>query len=182
MKQLLVITGHKRSGKDTAGSYLVEHNGYIKAQPLAVFKKALSEWFGFTPEQMDGNLKEVIDPRWGLSPRQLMQVFGTELMRKALPDLLPEHKAIVGDRLWSLVFKHWYERQPQGKYVLCDMRFLTEYNVLKDIPNTKFIKIENFRCPNTDTHQSEREIDLIPVDHIIYNNGTLEEFYSQLNF
>ncbi len=180
MKKLIVLTGHKRAGKDTAGDYLCEKYGYKKAQPLACFKKALGEWFSFSDEQMDGDKKEVVDPRWGLSPRQLFQVFGTELMREELPNRLPEHKKVVGNKLWSLVFKHWYDRQPEGKYVLCDMRFLTEYNVLKDIPNVTFVRIDNPHC-TTDAHKSEQEIGKIPVDYIIDNSGSIVDFCEQIN-
>ena len=89
MKELIMITGHKRAGKDTMGDYLVEYHSYTKAQPMACFKDAIQQWFGFTGEQMNGRLKEVVDPRWGISPRELMQLFGTDLMKDVLGVLCP---------------------------------------------------------------------------------------------
>lgn len=179
-KQLLVITGFKRVGKDTAGDYLVKKHGYIKAQPLACFKPAIQRWFGFNDEQMNGSLKEVVDPRWGVSPRELMQVFGTDLMREDLNFHLPAMEKKIGKALWVNVFKNWYENQPDGKYVLCDYRFLIEHDVLAELPNVTFIRVYNGK-KSKDMHVSEKGIAHLPVDHTIANTGTFEEYYRNLD-
>ena len=116
---------------------------------------------------MDGELKEVVDPLFGFSPRQLMQVFGTEVMKTDLGERLPQYKETCGEDIWALAFRRWYERQPPGNYVLTDLRFLREFEV---IPFDMVIKMESDRSPS-DTHQSEMEIDLIPYSHRIVNNN-----------
>lgn len=180
-KQLIVITGLKRSGKDTAGDYLVKYRGYKKAQPLACFKPAIASWFGFTPDQMNGSLKEVIDERWQISPRQVMQIFGTDLMRCDLNKYFPKYDKKVGKNLWALVFKEWYLRQPDDRYVLCDWRFKEEKEVLKTLDNVTFVRVNNQRCNNTDMHSSEAGILDLEVDYEIQNNGTLEEYYNTID-
>ncbi len=181
MKSLMVVTGHKRSGKDTFGDYLVHSYGYKKAQPFACFKPAIKDWFGFSEEQMNGSLKEVRDPRWGLSPREIMQVFGTELMREDLPRRLPEHEKVVGKKLWALIFRDWYLRQPDGQYVVCDWRFPEEQDAIKDLPNVRFIKIINSRVLTGDMHSSESGIDQLPAQYGILNEGTLDEYYNNID-
>ena len=39
------------------------------------------EMFGFTEDQVFGDAKDVIDPVWGVTPRLVLQVLGTELMQ-----------------------------------------------------------------------------------------------------
>ena len=175
-KSLIVVTGLKRSGKDTLGDLLVKEFGYKKAQPFACFKPAIKQWFGFNEEQMNGSLKEVRDERWGLSPREIMQVFGTELMREDLPRHLPEHGKIVGKQLWALIFRDWYLRQPGGKYVVCDWRFPEERQAIEDLPNITFVRVVNNRVVSNDTHASEAHISKLKVDYEVMNNGSLEKY------
>jgi len=182
MKELVVVTGKKRSGKDTFGNYLVNCYDYKKAQPFACFKTAIKNWFGFTEEQMNGSLKEVIDERWGVSPRALMQIFGTDLMRGDLNFYFPELEKKVGKGLWAKVFKTWYLRQPDGKYVVCDWRFPEERAELLDLPNVTFVKIVNPRIKSIDEHVSETSIDTLTYDYQVLNDGTLDQFYLRIEY
>lgn len=53
--------------------------------------------------------------------------------------------------------------------------------MLKNLENVQFVKITNNRCDLSDSHQSEKEIDLLPIDKIIVNNGAFDEFYSNID-
>jgi len=181
MKSLIAVTGLKRSGKDTFGDYLVREYGYKKAQPLACFKPALQQWFAFSDEQMYGNLKEVVDNRWGISPRTLMQDFGTDLMKTCLSDLEPGYAEKVGDNLWALIFKNWYNNAPEGNYVLCDLRFKEELDIIKHLENVTTVRVINYRCDNTDNHISEKNIKKLKVDCEIINNSTFENYYNKID-
>lgn len=180
-KSLIVVTGLKRSGKDTLGDYIVDNWGYKKTQPYAMFKEPLGKMFGFSDEQMNGALKEVKDPFWHISPRELFQYFGTELMKKTLGELVPEYGENIGDRLWALVFKKHYMSLPDGKYVVCDWRFPEERLELEDLPNITFIRVNNSRCNATDTHASEQFIQTMPVDYEVYNNSSFALYYKQID-
>ncbi len=166
------ITGQKRSGKDTVGTILVEDYGFIKTPPFAVFKTALGQWFDLSPEQMDGDLKEEVDPRWGFSPRRLFQIFGSELMKDDLSNHIPLFGMTVGQDVWAKVWGNWYGKQDMSKnYVVCDVRFPEEVDVIKSFANAHVVKVVNEQYPvkNADSHSSERLVDLLSYDHLVYN-------------
>ena len=180
---LVVVTGKKRSGKDTLGNYLVQKYGFIKAQSLAdPFKKAGCEWFGWDERHLNGELKELIDPVWGFSPREFFQVFGTEIMKQDLGRHFPLYAFTVGNSIWVKVFLNWYRKQPKGNYVLTDMRFPEEYDLLASLPDVIFIKVVSDRSPG-DTHASEQHIEEFDVDYTIVNNGhcTLDRYHKKID-
>jgi hypothetical protein len=79
---IIGITGKKYHGKDYLADYicmLLNMNKYAFATKL---KKACQVLFDFTDEQLNGNLKEVVDIRYNKSPRQIMQEFGTDFIRR----------------------------------------------------------------------------------------------------
>ncbi len=77
--RLIGFAGKARSGKDTAGEYLVDNYNFLRysfAQPL---KDATKIMFGLTDEQI--NDKEKAAEPWGMSPRDLYQRVGTDIAR-----------------------------------------------------------------------------------------------------
>lgn len=72
---IIGVSGKRGSGKDTLSNYLVER-GFKKVSFAAPLKAHVRHFFGWTEEHTDGKLKEVIDPRWGVSPRQAMIAVG----------------------------------------------------------------------------------------------------------
>lgn len=182
---LVCVTGKKRSGKDSLGAYLIDKHNYVKARPLAVFKFAFADWFGWDERHLEGELKEVVDERYGFSPRELMQVFGTELMKYDLGKRLPKYKETCGNDIWIFSFLDWYAKQDKTKnYVLTDVRFPNEYsNILRALgDDVFFVRTVSDRSPN-DTHESESYVDVIPVDYSIINNGwdTFDKFHKDID-
>lgn len=181
-KTLTLITGLKRAGKDTMGDYLISKHGYIRAQPFACFKPFIQQIFSFTDNQMtDTILKETIDPRWGISPREVMQLFGTDLMKTELGRLCPKYKQVTGNNLWAKVFYEWYLRQPCGDYVVCDWRFPEERDIFKTLEGIRTVRVNNNRILNNDTHISEHYISTMKVDYEIYNNSSLKQYYKEID-
>ncbi len=83
----LGVSGAKRSGKDTVGlrwKTVLETKGVVcRLDSFAYSMKRCLQWlFGFTHEQLWGGdeHKEKIDPFWNVSPRFVMQRFGTEFL------------------------------------------------------------------------------------------------------
>lgn len=178
---LIAISGYKRSGKDTTGDFLCQYYGFQKAPPFAIFKKSLAEWFDWDDRHLDGELKEVVDTRWGFSPRQIMQVFGTELMKEKLGELLPEYKEIVGNGLWAKIFCEWYRKQDKSqRFVVTDLRFPEEQKELEQFDDVIFVRIHR-NIPHTDTHASENKIDTLHFDYAVYNDGTFAELEQEIN-
>jgi hypothetical protein len=72
------ILGKKRSGKDTTGDYLVANKNFVKYSFANPIKRGAMELFGFTEDQVFGDAKDEIDPTWGITPRLVLQIMGTE--------------------------------------------------------------------------------------------------------
>jgi hypothetical protein len=71
------LLGRSNSGKDTLADYLVKEKQYVKYSFANPVKEIAKIMFNLSAEQLNGNLKEVIDDRWGISPRVMFQRIGT---------------------------------------------------------------------------------------------------------
>lgn len=176
------ITGFKRSGKDTAGSILLE-NGYIKYSFAGPLKKACQEIFMFDYEQTEGSKKEDLDNRWNTTPRKVFQRFGTEIFRNNLKLMLPELENL-DENFWIYRFKLWYQQQiknnPNLKVVVTDVRFPNEADIIKELGGIIIKVIRSETNFNNDQHSSEVSITKIKPDFTIYNNSTINEYHSQI--
>jgi hypothetical protein len=186
---LIAFLGRKRSGKDTVADFLIKNKGfqkYVFADPL---KKGLKAFFNLTDEQLyDEKLKEEIDPRWGVSPRKLLQIIGTDIFQHSLNKFIPDLKGETRNH-WVNLFKEWYlkeiKKNPNIKIVIADARFIHEVKAIKELGGV-VIKINRTIGDNinNDIHISEMEIDSIPdnmIDHTIINDDTLETLYQRVN-
>ena len=134
MSNIIAICGAKRSGKDVLAKHLVATRGFKKLSFAEPLKKAVKELFNFNDIQVGidednavGDEKEIIDERWGISPRKALQFFGTEIMQHAINELIPNtNKGFLADILLSRISGNSCD-----SYVISDMRFLHEYNKLK---------------------------------------------------
>lgn len=189
MRRITVIAlcGKKRSGKNTAADALKNHFGLerpcIEMSFAAPIKKCVSDLFGFTQDQVDGDKKEVPDDRWeGKTPRQVIQFFGTEMMQHKLQELLPK----VGRNFWTnRLIKGIKDRESGDTNVLAivtDLRFKHEFNALQSVFGEKFlcVKIERptsyKHFSSTDTHSSEKEVEEISAHVNILNAYDKETF------
>ena len=196
---LIAILGKKSSGKDTFSNYLLNNQGFIKYAFGDPLKKGIQCFFNLSDEQLNNErLKEEIDERWGVSPRKLFQIIGTDIFQKSIYDFIPDLKLnnqnqnqnenqIKGH--WVYLFKEWYlneiKKNPNVKVIISDARFLHEVKTIKEL-NGKIIKIirpqdKNKNINLNDSHQSENEINDIPaemIDNIIYNDKTIDDLYS----
>lgn len=131
--KLIGICGHSGAGKDTVGDYL--HRTRDNTYKLAFadsLKEAASAMFGIPIlEFYDPDYKEVPNDFWGVSPRQIAQFFGTEMVRENLGRLLPD----VAENFWVTRMIHRLTGQgEQPEYdeydivVITDVRFQNEYD------------------------------------------------------
>ena len=171
------ILGKKGSGKDTLADYLVEHNGFIKYSFIDPIKNIVKILFNLSDTQVNGYLKENVDKRWGLSPRVILQRFGTEFGQYKIYELFPELKTKVPKRnMWMKLFDIFLEENKDKNIVIADVRFQHEVDYLNTL-NFNIIKL-NRSLNKMDSHISENEIDLINnYDYVIDNNSTKEELY-----
>src|SRR5436853_7359802 len=95
--KLIGIIGKKGHGKSETSKRLAtilhkEHQKDVEIITFSSFlKDALKEIFGLTYEQLhDPTLKETIVPYWNVTPRELLQKFGTEMLRDYFPKVIPQ--------------------------------------------------------------------------------------------
>lgn len=112
--ELIAISGKRGSGKDTLANALVKR-GYTKISFALVLKAHVRDFFGWTVMHTDGDLKEVIDPEFNVTPRQVMIQVGQ--FYRAFDPLFWVKKAF--DNLPA-----------DGRFVLSDLRFRNEANFL----------------------------------------------------
>ena len=158
---LIGFSGCKNVGKDTLSDYLVEKYNFIKYSYATPLKDACKILFLLTEDQLyDQNKKEEIDERWGLSPRQMFQIVGTDFFREK-----------INKDFWIQHFKYWYSINKDKNIVVVDCRFQNEIDLIKEL-NGITIKIE--RNTNIiDNHISESGImSLSNFDYIIDNNSS----------
>ena len=185
MSNIIAICGAKRSGKDVLAKHLVATRGFKKLSFAEPLKKVVKELFNFNDIQVGideenavGDEKEIIDERWGISPRKALQFFGTEIMQHAINELIPNtNKGFLADILLSRISGNSCD-----SYVISDMRFLHEYNKLKSSTKVRSLIVVKISRPAVnisegmrDAHISENEYIDIPYDVEIINDGAISD-------
>ena len=175
MSQILIgLAGYARTGKSTVAEYLAAQLGlavYAFAQPI---KLALATLFGLSTEQLEGAAKADVLPWLGKSPRELMQLLGTEWGRD-----------MVHPQLWLMLAEQhlqalasFHDELPG--VVLSDVRFDNEADWVRHKGGVIFhISRPGFHGANG--HASECGVRHRPGDYVIDNNGTLAELFAQVD-
>lgn len=171
--RIIALVGPKRCGKDTIAKIL-EPYGYTNFKISQRLKNVCKELFGFTDIELESDLKDLTHSKWQVTPRHIMQVFGTEIMQFEMAKFVP---CLQGKRTF------WVERfcedikMHEGCVVITDMRFMHEYeyihNAFKD--DLLVIQVTRDNITSTETHVSEHEWSRIPCAISLTNNGTIDE-------
>jgi len=118
---IIGLCGQKGSGKSEVARILVQNHGFTELAFADPLKEALVSVFGFSAEQLYGNLKETVDPYWNVTPREVLQVVGTELFRDALPRFIPSL-----DHVWLRAMHKRLKELAGQNIVVSDIRFPDE--------------------------------------------------------
>jgi hypothetical protein len=171
--RVIGIAGKKFSGKDTLGHFFVQKYGYEQiayADPL----KEIGKIFGFTDEQLYGSKKEELDEFWQVTPRKFLQFVGTDMFRDHSDKISPN----MGINTWTNIVKKRIQENPNKYFVITDVRFPNEAELIKELGGT-IIKLKRNNDSN-DEHASESLIESLPADFEFENNGTKEQLYSNV--
>lgn len=177
---LIGVLGRKGSGKDTVSDHIINKFNFEKmilAEPL---KNACRELFNFSDEQLYGNLKETVDPQWGVSPRKVLQWLGTDVIRNRIGELNPD----IGNNFWVMLLRIKYLQKLNNdkdvKIIVSDVRFQNEIDIIHQLGG-QVIKLTRPSINNIDAHESEKNIDNLKGDIDIMNDGTLDELYKKVD-
>lgn len=97
------------------------------------------------------------------TPRRIMQIMGTDVMRAKYDDI------------WINV------KFPEGNVMVTDVRFPNECQSVID-RGGKLVRIDNPSIDVSDSHTSETSIDEVEVSHVVKNTGTIEQLHEHAKY
>lgn len=194
------------SGKGTFGEYLVNHHEWQSISFAKSLKDMVSVVFHWPRELLEGATKEsrewreTADPWWTkklgkiITPRWVLQNIGTDVMRN--------HFA---DDIWVLSLEKVLSDINEN-VIVTDVRFPNEIHTIRSMKGGQTVWIRRGELPewydlahaaNSDTflhapecydemvklgiHRSEWAWVGQTMDHIIHNDGTLDEFHIEID-
>ena len=187
---LIGICGLIGSGKDTVAERLVNEHGYKRDSFAKSLKDAVASMFNWDRDMLEGrgessrHWREQPDKFWSerfgreVSPRSILQQFGTEVMRGQMYD---------GIWVDSCIGRYKGENT-----VISDTRFPNEIKRIKECGGV-ILLVKRFKDPDWFTsyvegniepkgiHSSEYMWAKSEFDYTIENNGSLEELNEKID-
>lgn len=164
---IVAFCGLKTSGKTTAAEYLVKEHGFQRESFAGPLKEACKNIFCLSDSQVYGADKETYDPRWDKTPRQILQLFGTEVGRQ------------IDDQVW---IKNMQLRLASAEMaVIDDLRFPNEAQAVKDSGGI----VVGIQRPGLIADDHPSELELVEnwgtmVDITLNNAASLPALYAMI--
>lgn len=186
------ICGLIGAGKDTIADYLVEKHKFKKLSFADKLKDSVSAMFDWDRSLLDGKTdesrswREKEDEFWSkemnmsITPRLVLQKFGTECMRDGFYD-----------GIWVSLAKKKLIDNPDVKWVIPDVRFENEANMIKEIGGEVwwvkrgqlpiwFRMYQDIGQTPKDIHASEWAWANVQFNKVFENNTTVDALRSQV--
>jgi hypothetical protein len=197
---IIGVCGFIGSGKDTIADYLVNFHEFRRESFASTLKDAVAAVFGWDRTMLEGRTKEArewreqVDPWWAarldmptLTPRWVLQYWGTEVCRKAFHD-----------DIWIASLENKL-RNSRDHVVISDCRFPNEISSIKNVGG-KIVWVQRGQLPdwyetaidaNQGSNVALNELKRLKIhasetawvgtkfDLILDNNGTIDELYTQ---
>jgi hypothetical protein len=179
MKPVIIGIGHKKGvGKDTVANRLVDKHGFTRMSFADPLKEACRIIFHFSDAQLYGDKKEVMDNRWGKTPRQILQMMGTDAVRN-----------IIDREVWvkSLQIKidTMVRANPgkQLKIAVPDVRFPNEADAILAMDGGAVWKVTRVQPTNEFSyHASEVALDQYNKwSSVLINDSSMAELYKRVD-
>jgi len=159
MLQLVGLCGDIGAGKSTVAKIMREHG--FQTSRFAAYIKDTAKLWGFTPEEIDGPLKEIPCERMlGVTPRHVLRILGTEVGRNIHPDFWVN--------LWQLNTAMPI-LESAGSLVVDDVRFPNEVAAIHRLGGKVFKVMRPGTEVNMSNHASDTQV--LDYDYIIANTG-----------
>lgn len=181
---LFGFAGRKGHGKDACADIMMQaaSSGSAKVAFADPIKQACAALFMFSHEQLhDTKVKETMDARWGITPRQAMQFVGTDLIQQHMGGLLPGIGREFFVKAMRLRIQHLWSLNNDLLIVVSDVRFQHEVDLIHELGGWVFRVTRPSAPASTDTHASEVLVDsLAGIDEEVNNDGDLEDLEANL--
>jgi len=197
--KVIMISGWKRSGKDTSADYLVEKYGFERISFAGPLKDMVAAEYGIPRSHCD-------DPEFKERPILTLPAIGSDNFTKAFLQIIgPELKEVDGVKYWTpralciskgstnraVRSDYWVKRavdemkkNPEKVYIISDVRYKTEMRQVLEFAgkeNVTSIRIQRFDTnPSTDASEIDMD-DYNDFDYMIANRGTLEGLQRMLD-
>lgn len=156
---IIGLVGRSRVGKDTVASFFSgTHRVRRLAQPV---KDACKVLYGWSDVEVESAAKELVDPKWGVTPRF------------AMVHLTQEVRRFMGSNFFTKRFFDSWDGEP---IVIPDVRFHEDIQEIHARGGVT-IKITRKGCPD---HPFEFPIDSMPSTFVVENDGTIEELRDKI--
>ena len=187
---LIGVVGLIGSGKGTVSDRLEQKHNFRKDSFAKSLKDAVSSMFNWDREMLEGKTdesrawREKPDVFWSkrfgkdVTPRWVLQYFGTEVMRQGMHD-----------SIWIDSCMARYDGKPT---VIADTRFENELKIIREMGGS-ILLVKRGQDPDWFTdyvegnivpkniHLSEYAWAKSEYDHLITNDGTLEDLHSKID-
>lgn len=194
---IIGICGLIGAGKDTIADYLVNIHEFRRESFAGTLKDAVSAVFGWDRDMLEGRSRssrewrEQPDAWWSqrlaqeITPRRVLQHWGTEVCRRGFHD-----------DIWIASLENKL-RSTTDNVVISDCRFPNEIKAIRaqrgivirvqrGADPAWFQAAHDNLCHGTPLpehipHASEWAWAATKFDHVVVNNGTLDDLYRQIN-
>ena len=155
---LIGFSGKKGSGKSYFADYLVNNKLFIKLSFASPLKEITKILFNLSDEDVkDPIKKELINPKFNASPRELMQWLGTDIMREEFNKKFNYSGSIwidsVKDKIKTLL-------EDNKDVVIDDVRFQNEVDMIHSLGGIVINlhnDLDDTLNNSTSTHSSENQ-------------------------
>jgi hypothetical protein len=184
---IIGICGLIGSGKGTVADALVNDYKFTKLSFADKLKDGVAEVFGWDRQMLEGDTedsrawREEKDAFWSaetgkhITPRLVLQLFGTDCMRNGFDD-----------SIWVSLVKKQIALQPNTNFVIPDVRFPNEANMIKSIHGeiwrvrrgadpVWFRMYQDIGVEPKDVHASEWSWANVNFNTVIDNHGTKDQ-------
>jgi hypothetical protein len=203
---IIGVCGFIGSGKDTVADYLTNFHGFRRESFAGSLKDAVAQVFGWDRTMLEGRTKtarewrEQVDPWWSerlgmpnLTPRWVLQYWGTEVCRKAFHD-----------DIWIAALENKL-RNSKDDIVISDCRFPNEIKSIWDAggivvrvvrgdepewyqdavnfnegDRNMLFATSRSRLERAGIHASETAWVGTRFDHVLDNNGSIDDLFQKV--
>lgn len=191
MKSLLIgVAGKKRHGKNAVALIIASlvgaqgPNRFAELAFAAELKETCRKLWDLSDAQLYGDQKEVVDPRWGVTPRVILQQMGSyvrsihpdtwvRVVVRQIEEARERGRLLEKDQELQDLLGEW-AKLPPVVTVITDVRHANEVEAVRKLGGVVW-KVVRPGMDDSDAHESETEVDKIEPDVTVENAGSLED-------